>query len=139
VRLYLDASLLVAAALADALTPRARALLAERSDQIVSDIAVAVFSSAVGRKVRMRRNSVDEGRLAFARLDEWIARSCVVVTVDHRDIGATTAILRRPDLNLRTGDAFNIAIAQRVGAALATFDRSMAEIARALGAAVAAA
>lgn len=48
-------------------------------------------------------------------------------------------ILRRLDLNIRTGDALNIAIAQRLEATLATFDGKMAENARALGVPVAAA
>jgi hypothetical protein len=51
----------------------------------------------------------------------------------------TGAALRRLDLTLRTPDALNIAIAQRVGATLATFDAKMADAARALGTEVAAA
>jgi predicted nucleic acid-binding protein len=50
---------------------------------------------------------------------------------------AASAILRRLDLNIRIGDALNIAIAMRLDAPLATFDEKMAENARALGAAVA--
>jgi predicted nucleic acid-binding protein len=42
-------------------------------------------------------------------------------------------MLRRLDLNLRTPDAIHIAIAQRLGAELATFDVRMAESAEALG------
>jgi len=59
---------------------------------------------------------------------------------DHpTDVLATTAILRRLDLNIRTADALNIAVAMRLDATLATFDERMAENARALGASVAAA
>lgn len=43
------------------------------------------------------------------------------------------ALLRRLDLPLRTPDALNIAMAQRVEAALATFDIQMARAARTLG------
>ena len=39
-------------------------------------------------------------------------------------------------LDLRTGDALNIAIAQRIGALLVTFDDEMAVNARLLGIAV---
>ena len=53
------------------------------------------------------------------------------------DIASAEAYLRRLDLNLRTPDALNIAIAQRVGATLVTFDLRMAEAARTLGTAVA--
>jgi predicted nucleic acid-binding protein len=44
--------------------------------------------------------------------------------------------LRRLNLTLRTDDALHIAIAQRVGAELLTFDRPMANAARALGTSV---
>lgn len=39
---------------------------------------------------------------------------------------AAEAFLRRLDLAIRTPDALNIAITQRIGAALATFDQKMA-------------
>jgi predicted nucleic acid-binding protein len=48
------------------------------------------------------------------------------------DIASAAAFIRRLDLNLRAPDAINIAIADRVGAALATFDERMAASARAL-------
>jgi uncharacterized protein len=41
--------------------------------------------------------------------------------------------LRRLDLNLRAPDALNIAVAQRLGIAIATFDQRMAVAARRLG------
>ncbi|HVH76374.1 MAG TPA: hypothetical protein VM755_15780 [Stellaceae bacterium] len=49
------------------------------------------------------------------------------------DIAAADAFLRRLDLNLRAPDAINIAIAQRLGADLMTFDERMTANARALG------
>ena len=53
------------------------------------------------------------------------------------DIAAADRILRRLDVNLRTPDALHIAIAERIGATLVTFDRQMEAGARALGMAVA--
>jgi predicted nucleic acid-binding protein len=49
------------------------------------------------------------------------------------DRSAADLFIRRLDLPLRAPDAINIAIAQRVGATLATFDDKMAECARTLG------
>jgi predicted nucleic acid-binding protein len=49
------------------------------------------------------------------------------------DIAFASVVLRRLDLNLRAPDAINIAICNRIGAALATFDEPMAKAARALG------
>jgi uncharacterized protein len=54
------------------------------------------------------------------------------------DIASAASFIRRLDLNLRAPDAINIAIADRIGAALATFDDRMAAAARALEVAVAA-
>ena len=53
------------------------------------------------------------------------------------DIDAADRILRRLAVSLRTPDALNIAIAQRLNATLVTFDRQMADSARRLGMAVA--
>lgn len=78
-------------------------------------------------------------RIAFAALDDWVARWATEVAGQEADVRMATTILRRLDLNIRTGDALNIAIAMRLDATLATFDDRMAENARALGAPVAAA
>ncbi len=138
--LYLDASVLVASVVVDDLTPRARAFLSAQSDLlVVSDFAVVEFASAVGRRVRMGRNSEDEARRAFSALDTWVAKATEPVEAIPADMTAATAILRRLDLTIRTGDALNIAIAIRLDASLATFDEKMAWNARALGATVAAA
>jgi predicted nucleic acid-binding protein len=53
------------------------------------------------------------------------------------DIATAITFLRRLDLPLKTPDAIHIAIAQRVGGTLVTFDRQMAASARALGTPVA--
>ncbi len=53
------------------------------------------------------------------------------------DIQAATATIRRLDLNIRAPDAINLAIAHRIGASIATFDRRMMENARVLGIATA--
>jgi hypothetical protein len=52
---------------------------------------------------------------------------------------ATAGFIRRLDLTLRAPDAINIAIAWRVGVALATFDAGMASCGATLGVTVAAA
>jgi len=49
------------------------------------------------------------------------------------DILRAEQLIRRLDLTLRTQDAIHIAIALRIDVALATFDRRMAGVARALG------
>jgi predicted nucleic acid-binding protein len=108
-------------------------------DFLVSDFAGAEFASAVGRHVRTRDVTEQHARIASAAFDDWVARWATEVVGQEADVRMATTILRRLDLNIRTGDALNIAIAMRLDAALATFDDKMAENARALGASVAAA
>jgi uncharacterized protein len=88
-------------------------------------------------RCRMKILTVDEARDAFADFDMWIAKM-VSSETGSPDIRAAESILRRLDLNLRAPDAIHIALAQRLGAELATFDTRMAECAQALGAPVAA-
>ena len=57
--------------------------------------------------------------------------------ISPADVASATAFLRRLDLTLRTSDALHIAIAQRIGATLVTFDRQMADSTRTPGVAVA--
>ena len=131
---YLDASVLVSLFTLDTLTARADAVLRERSPLlIVSDFAAAEFASAMARRVRMQIITADEARAAFSTFDAWIARTTTLISVTSADVTAAAGFLRRLDLTLRTQDALHIAIAQRVGAALFTFDQQMASAARALG------
>jgi len=133
VSVYLDASVLVAMFTDDALAIRADAFLRAHSPVLViSDFAAAEFASAVARLVRMRNIKAEAARRTFAVFDAWVARAAGRVLTTSADVTAA-AFLRRLDLPLRTPDAMNIAIAQRVGAELLTFDNKMAAGARALG------
>ena len=133
--IYLDASFLVALFVKDALTTEADAFLrAKRPLLVISDFAAAECVSAIGRRVRIGNLTANEARFAFVSLDAWAARATRWEEVTPSDVRAADGYLRRLDLTLRTPDALNIAIAQRVGAALATFDKRMAASARALGA-----
>ncbi len=123
---YLDARVLVALFTNDLSTERAEAAI--RRDWpllIVSDFAAAEFASAISRRVRMNRLTVDEARSAFSTFDQWIRQTAQLATAASTDLLAATGFLRRLDLNLRAPDAINLAIAQRVGATLATFDEKM--------------
>jgi uncharacterized protein len=69
----------------------------------------------------------------FSSFDAWTARAAKRAETKAADVLAAAAFLRRLDLTLRTADALNIAIAQRLGVALVTFDQKMAASARLLG------
>lgn len=131
---YLDASVLVALFTEDRFSRRADVFLRRaESILIVSDFAAAEFASAIARQVRTRDIARRDARIAFSAFDTWIARVAQRVEIGPPDVTAAEAFLRRLDLNLRTPDAVNIAVAQRIGAALFTFDTVMIKCARALG------
>lgn len=131
---YLDASILVSLFSIDALTARADAALRGRLPLlIVSDLAAAEFASAMARRVRMQLITAEEALAAFSTFDAWIARTTTPQSMTSADVSTAAGLLRRLDLTLRTQDALHIAIAQRVGADLLTFDRQMASAASTLG------
>ena len=135
--LCLDASVIVALFVADAQTERAERFLAtQHPTLVVSDFAEAEFVSAVGGHVRIGRLDLARARSALTAFDGWASRTARVET-RAADVAAASAMLRRLDLVLRTPDALNIAIAHRIGAALATFDRKMAACAETIGVPVA--
>jgi predicted nucleic acid-binding protein len=134
VSVYLDASVLVALFTNDPFTPRADGFLRENASVLlVSDFAAAEFASVIARHVRTREIARRDARIAFSTFDAWTARVAQRVEIGAADVKAAEAFLRRLDLKLRTPDAINIAIAQRIGAALFTFDDAMIKSARALG------
>jgi predicted nucleic acid-binding protein len=136
---YFDTSVLVPLVVREAVTDRALRFVESHPDNLVlSDFGVAEFSSAIARLVRTEKLTADEGRAALDTFDVWVAH-----TTDQHRVGSVdnrrraTTFLRRLDLALRTPDAIHIAIAERLGATLVTFDRRMAASAEALGIAVA--
>lgn len=134
---HLDTSVVIALLKPEALSDRADRFISENKTVILSDFAAAEFASAVARWVRSRELNMSEGHIALESFDSWVARSAQRVEIRPADVAAASAFLRRLDLPLRTPDAIHIAIAQRLGAPLVTFDRRMAASARAIGAAVA--
>jgi uncharacterized protein len=134
VSVYLDASVLVSLFSNDALTARADGFLRSNpSILIVSDFAAAEFASAIARRVRMRLLTAGDARTAFSIFDEWLPPNAGRAQTTSSDVASAAGFLRRLELTLRAPDAINIAIAQRVGADVMTFDDKMAAGARALG------
>jgi uncharacterized protein len=105
---------------------------------VVSDFAAAEFASALARRVRTSELLTERARFAFAAFDGWTLRATQRVELRAADIRAAETFIRGLDLPLRTPDALHIAVAQRLGATLATFDEPMKKSATALGVPVAA-
>ena len=135
---YLDASVIVALLTNDLLTGRARTLLQSESLTLfVSDFAAAEVASVIARRVRTGELIEAEARAAFDSLDQWTQKFARPIAIASGDIAMAAGFIRRLDLTLRAPDAINIAIARRLGIALATFDKGMASCASTLGVAVA--
>ena len=131
---YLDASVLVALFTNDPLTVRAETFLrANPLVLIVSDFAAAEFSSVIARHVRTKDIKKGDARIVFSNFDTWTARTAQRAHISPADITSAEVLLRRIDLALRTPDAINIAMAQRMEATLVTFDKKMAAAARSIG------
>jgi predicted nucleic acid-binding protein len=105
----------------------------------VSDFAAAEFTSAVARLVGMRILTGAEARAIFDDFEIWRLREADRPGILASDVATAASFIRRLDLTLRTADAINIAMAERIGATLATFDIKMGESARAIGVPVASA
>lgn len=135
---YLDASMIVALLINDALTERARTFLQVYSPTpFVSDYAAAEVASVIARRVRTRALTHAEANASFGNLDQWTRTFAQLVETTPGDIAAAAGFIRRLDLTLRAPDAINIAITLRLGIHLATFDVGMATCAGTLGVAVA--
>ncbi len=131
---YFDASLIVSLFVEDALTGRADAYIAtHRPTPAISDLAAAEFASSVSRSVRMKSMTRVQGQAILMEFDAWRAREGTSCFVDTADVTTADVLLRQLDLPLRTPDALNIAIAERHGFELATFDEQMKVAARLVG------
>jgi len=130
---YLDASFLIALFANDAFTASARQFLrSEKPVLHVSDFASAEFVSAVAKRVRLGQFGMSDARLTLSNFDAWMPRGAQHVSMTSADIKVAEAYLRRLDLTLRTPDALHIAMVERIGATLLTFDKKMTACARAL-------
>lgn len=131
---YLDASILVPLIVPDAHSARADAFIdSQPRDLVLSDFAAAEFASAVARLVRMSELRPDEARTAFVTFDSWSAMAARRVATDSDDARLAESLLRGLDVPLSTPDVLNLAMAQRLGCDLATFDTKMAMVAKKLG------
>ena len=138
VSFYLDASAIIALLSDDLLHARADRFFRENLEIfLVSDFAAAEFASVLARRVRVGAITTSDARSGFETFDSWCANSATRVEITAADVMTAEHYLRRLDLSLRAPDAIHIAIAQRLDTTLVTFDRQMADGARALGTAVA--
>lgn len=120
---YLDASAVVSLFIADKHSPVIRAYLrSQRPTVVVSDFAVAEFSSAVARRVRMGEVTPAQGSRLLNVFDAWVAANAERPDMDPSDIRVACAFVRRFELGLRAPDAMHLAMCQRLDADFLSFD-----------------
>lgn len=129
---YFDASALLPLFITDTFSERADAIIAMAPAIVVADWAAVEVSSVIAKQARMGAITREDAQTAFANFDTWRA-SVASAETTPADMLAASHFVRRADLALRGPDALHIAIAQRLGAKLVTFDASMAAAAAALG------
>jgi hypothetical protein len=133
-RTYLDASVLVSMFSIDANSPRAQGLLASIDpDLSLSDWGVTEFSSALAVGMRVGRLTAADRDAAEASLGSWLGANGLPEPVQPDDIRMGRSLIRATPLPLRASDALHLAVAQRLGDAVATFDVQMARAAIDLG------
>jgi predicted nucleic acid-binding protein len=133
-RVYIDASVVVALFTMDSSSAKASTFLRTRAPVIViSDFVAAEFASAIAGRVRMKTLTIEQARTALSNFDVWSGTLSSRIETLSIDIRTAETFLRRLASTLRTPDAIHIAIAQRTDAELATFDAKMARSARMLG------
>jgi predicted nucleic acid-binding protein len=128
----LDASALLPLFISEVKTQRAHELL-RGNVLVISDFAVAEFSSGVARRNRLGEIGASDAAVVFGSFDAWVAKVARRESLTTGDVAVAVGLVRRLDLGLRAPDAVNIAIAQRCDARLLTFDEKMSRSARSLG------
>lgn len=98
---YLDTNILVALLTPEPLSGRADTFLQNNSERlIVSDFAVAEFTSAVARRVRMREYTFEQAGVALSSFDIWLPRTVDRVEISVGDVALATTYLRRLESNV---------------------------------------
>ena len=136
--IYVDANVLISTFVEDEFSKKAERFFEAGTRGLhISDFVRAEFASVMGRLFRMKRLNLAEAREILAVFDIWASQKFEPVETQTADVRTAESLLRDLTLGLRAPDAINIAIAQRLGAELATFDKKMATAASKLGVTVA--
>ena len=134
--LYFDASALVKLYLPEAESDTLNSLVAGRRDALVSDLAVTEIVSSLCR--RRREGTVSAHvvekvhRHILSHLDGGVYRRLELLPAVHREAERLLTSIER--VALRAADALHLALAlSGAAASVLTFDRRLADAARALG------
>jgi predicted nucleic acid-binding protein len=131
--IYLDPSVLLPLVAADAHSARATVwYLGVSAALIVSDLANLEVSAVISRSVRAGRLSPRKAESALLDFDAMRA-GCERLSHTIDDFLLAGRLVRDFGTKLAPADALHLASAKNAGAVMATFDRRLAEAARAQG------
>lgn len=125
---YLDTNVLLAACLAEEVSPRVRQWIERANGPLAtSDWAVAEFASAMGIKVRRGQFTPGQADGAIDVPESKLLPSLRLIETESELVRAWAVLLRTYRLGLRTGDGLHLAFCLRERALkLATADRALA-------------
>lgn len=130
-RAYFDTSVLVPLFFNEAGTAEARRQIAKESSPWVSHWTLAEFASAVAFKLRSAQVSAATATAARRLFAELVASRLTVVDVLREDfVNAAQLCQATPEPGLRTPDALHLAIGQRLGLVMVSFDQALTQAAR---------
>jgi uncharacterized protein len=129
----LDADVLVSAFQKRPNSLRARRRVFSGTNLLVSAWAVAEFTAVLMQDVRERKLADEQAEDALRKLQLWQIASHALQPLASEDVPNAAALIRRPGVNLRAPDALHLAVAERLGAAFATFDAKLIVAAETLG------
>lgn len=128
---YFDTSVLVPLFFNEAGTPAARLAVTQEPQAWVSSWTLAEFASAVAFKLRSGQVQETDAKMAEQLFHALTASRLTVVDVLREDF-ANAAVLCRstPAPGLRTPDALHLAVAQRLGLTMVSFDQALTQASR---------
>lgn len=133
--LYLDTSLVVAALMPEAATPRIQQWLAEQppDELYISDWVVTEFSSALSLKLRMGQLDETQRAEVLATFTSLVEESFGGLAVVREDFRRAAHFADHAGIGLRAGDALHLAVAAARGATLCTLDQRLLDVAPTIG------
>jgi uncharacterized protein len=99
---------------------------------VVSDFAIAEFSSALSRNVRMGLLTETGAQKLISAFDIWRTEECTFVEIQPVDIREATKLVQQPSPKLLTPDAIHLATSKRLGLILVSLDTDLLAHAREL-------
>ena len=131
--IYLDANVIAALLLSEPTSPHVVDMLRREEEFAVGDFTSAEVAAVISRRVRTGADTNAQAASRLEGLDRLKAWAGAAEPLEGEDIRLAERLVRIFELKLRAPDAVHAALCLRHRYVLATFDRGLAQAARALG------